>query len=254
MNENETDPQDANGTRDRLARLWQAAARLGRVALFGSVDADRWMPTSHLDDARTPFCGYLGTGFRPGLDPLLLAINPGGGGTAAERPDRVMANQTVYLALRAFLAAPPAARRQAFERANRAVADVMLTWPIGILVNETLAATRRGTLNHFAFMNLVPYRTLDNLTPPRKAWKVGWRELVEPSLKDLDPVAIFALGAPPRDALQKWGAAQTSPVFYLKRLRGDVGVSPAARAVLDLVQSVEWGDPPTTRPRLVRPK
>ena len=67
MNENETDPQDANGTRDRLARLWQAAARLDRVALFGSVYADRWMPTSHLDDARTPFCGYLGTGFRPGL-------------------------------------------------------------------------------------------------------------------------------------------------------------------------------------------
>ena len=122
-----------------------------------------------------------------------------------------------------------------------------------LLVNETLAATRRRTLNHFAFMNLVPYRTLDNLTPPRKAWKVGWRELVEPSLKELAPVAIFALGAPPRDALQKWGAAQTSPVFYLKRLRGDGGVSPAARAVLDLVQSVEWGEPPTTRPRLVRP-
>ena len=40
MNENETDPQDANGARDRLARLWQAAARLDRVAFFGSVDAD----------------------------------------------------------------------------------------------------------------------------------------------------------------------------------------------------------------------
>ena len=193
------------------------------------------MPVVNLDDARTASPGYLGDQYRPGHSPLLLGINPGGGGTNATRPESVMADRPVYQALRAFRDASPDNLRQAFEQLNRAMATVMLTkWRIGKLFQAVIDANAEWTLEHLAFMNVVPYRTRPNEHPRTAAVEVGWRRLVEPSLEELDPDVIFALGAEPRNAIRRWGEPKWNRrLHYLKRQRGDNGVTREALEVRD---------------------
>ena len=245
---NETHPQDANGIRDHIAQLWQAAAQIDRAEFFGLVeDADRWMPIVHPDDARTAWPGYLGAEYRPGQDPLLLAINPGGGGVKSDRLEQVEADRPLYQALRAFRDAPPRERRAAFERSNHAAANVMLTWSIGKLYQAVIEKTG-WTLNHVAVMNLVPYRTRSQ-DLPQKARNAGWHVLVEPSLKELAPVVIFALGRPPWEAVEKWGDRRWE-TRYLKRSRGDRCVTLDALKEIGKYVREKDGAPPL-RPRLV---
>ena len=84
----------------------------------------------------------------------------------------------------------PTSCAAAFERLNGAMARVMLTWPIGKLYQAVIDAKVEWTLEHLAFMNVVPYRTRPGKHPPKKAMEVGWRTLVKPSLEELDPDAV----------------------------------------------------------------
>ena len=211
------------------------------------------MPMVNLDDARTASPGYLGTLYRPDRDPLLLGINPGGGGTNATRRASVAANRPVYQALRAFRDAPPDELRAAFERLNRAMAAVMLTWPIGKLYQAVIDAKTEWTLEHLAVMNVVPYRTRPEKHPPKTAVEIGWRVLVKPSLEELDPDVVFALGAEPRNAILKWGGPKwNGRLCYLERQRNDTRVTPAAREVLEEYVRDNPTRPRPTAPRLVR--
>lgn len=244
------------GLADRLAQLWQAAARVDRADYFGgqAEDEARFMPVVNRDDARTASPGYLGTRYRPGHGPLLLGINPGGGGTNAARVESVRANRPVYRALRGFRDASPEGLPVAFEGLNGAMARVMLTWPIGKLYQAVIDAKAEWTLEHLAVMNIVPYRTRPGKHPPKKAVEVGWRTLVEPSLQELDPAVVFALGAKPRNAILDWGGPKWNRrLRYLERQRNDTRVTPAALEVLDDYVRENPTRPRRTAPRLVRP-
>ena len=92
----------ATSSRERIVTLWHDAAQPNREEYFGAVDANRWTPADHVHDARTPFIGYLGRKFQAGRDPLLLAINPGGGGPLSNQSGRVARDRTVYPRLREF--------------------------------------------------------------------------------------------------------------------------------------------------------
>lgn len=212
------------------------------------------MPGVNRDDARTASPGYLGTMNSPGHCPLLLGINPGGGGKNSSRLESVMADRPVYHALREYRDASPDDLRSAFERLNGAMATVMLTWPIGKLYQAVIDSKAERTLEHLAFTNVVPYRTRPDKHPPRTAVEVGWRKLVSPSLEELDPDVILALGAEPRDAILAWGGPKWNRrLRYLERQRNDTRVTPAAREVLDeYVRENPTRRRPTSQ-RLVRP-
>ena len=92
-----TDTEDAFSTRcldrKKIANFWRDCARISREYIFGTADQHR-APKHLLDDAATMFVGYVGPRYKPGVSPILLAVNPGGGGDAYTT--RTVADEVVF--------------------------------------------------------------------------------------------------------------------------------------------------------------
>jgi hypothetical protein len=214
-------PKDRAAFAGRLHRN----TRISRADLFGGADA-RLMPLHRKDDASVMFAGFIGRHYVPDAGVLLLAINPGGGGGAnvARSPD----DEAFYPLLYDFTKANDSDLLAAFDRVNDAFAVIVRRWNLWRILEPTLEAASLS-LEQVAYMNLVPYRTRGNAMPPRSAQQVSWREIIEPTLNVLKPLAIVTLGKKAGGVLGR--VAPDRSAYCVPRTIGDTYVSDDARAV-----------------------
>ena len=176
--------------RREICKLWHDSVQIEREVIFGPCDA-KYRPLHLADDANTMFAGFVGRRYRSGAGILLLAINPGGGGDAYR--SRTGEDEHFYPLLRAFKRATPEHALEAFERVNDTFAEIVSHWNVWKIIKPTLKAAGKA-LDEVAFMNLVPYRTRADKTPPVAARRTAVKRIVEPTIDLLVPRAIVALG------------------------------------------------------------
>ena len=201
--------------RREICKLWHDSVQIEREVIFGPHDA-KYRPLHFADDAKTMFAGFVGRRYRSGASILLLAINPGGGGDAYRSPTGK--DEHFYPLLRAFKRATPEHALEAFERVNETFAEIVRRWNVWKIIEPTLEAAGKA-LDEVAYMNLVPYRTRADKTPPVAARRTAVKRIVEPTIDLLVPQAIVALG-------KKAGKIQDIsqpdvPMYCVRRTRGD---------------------------------
>ena len=135
------------------------------------------------------FAGCVGAYYRRNIDPLLIAINPGGGDDSGLTPiDDIFCSL-----LRQFRNAAPEQVLECWERVNAASLPTFRTWNLWKIIKPTLEAVNRP-FDHVAFVNAVPYRTRGNKMPPVRARTLAWDLLAEPTIDLPAPREIIALG------------------------------------------------------------
>ncbi|WP_373354578.1 hypothetical protein [Pseudoroseicyclus sp. CXY001] len=201
-------------------QAFHAALQIDRDELIH----DRRRPVSEPDDARIPQMGYIGPNFRAG-NPLLLAINPGGGGDAYRRTteDRELL-PLIDRARRGRF--DPAALAHLFER----VMANMRKWSFWRIVKPTLEACGAGQ-DEVSFLNWVPYRTRMDAMPFAADMRACRDRILLPLIDSLRPGVIIALGRKAGGALRRLQDTGI-PTFVVPRTRGDSFVSAEAQAVL----------------------
>ena len=218
--------------RGEIAECWQRHVGISRKELFGAAD-EKCTPKHLLHDAATMFAGYVGADYRSGSGLLLLAINPGGGGDAYER--RTAEDQVFIPLLMKFKEAGPTEIVESFERVNTVFMRIVRGWKIWTILEPTLDAAGVA-LEDVAYMNIVPYRTRGNKTPPAAVRERAWKRIVEPSLDLLAPRAIVAIGKKAGNVMGRWYAGDR-PVYCVPRTNGDRYVSAEAKSVLMRMKS-----------------
>lgn len=220
----------SNDPRGEIAQLLSANAKVTRQEIFGLLDPK---PLHLADDAETMFAGYVSTRYRAG-NPLLLAINPGGGGDTYTV--RTAEDRRFYPLLRQLRDADGAASLLPFEAINRAFAEVLPRWNVMRIVAPVLDATG-ATLDDIAYLNAVPYRTRGDKEPSVPAKASAWSLVTGPSIRALHPGVIVALGKKAGNVLDRFHEEEGPPVFTLPRTIGDRTLSAAAKAVLAQIPS-----------------
>ena len=206
--------------RKKIANLWRDCVRISRKEFFGAADED-CAPMHLLADAATMFVGYVGPQYRLGVSPILLAVNPGGGGDAYMT--RTAADELFYPLLEKFRAAERGEVVKSFERINAAFAAIVKGWNLWRILQPTLEAAH-VSIQDVAFMNIVPYRTRNDRMPRVAAARTAWTRIIGPSLDVLAPSAVVAMGKKAGnlvDRLHSGGA----PVYCVPRTNGDRYVS-----------------------------
>ena len=174
------------------------------------------------------FAGYVGRSYRHGQGLLLLGINPGGGGDADRY--RTTEDEELYPLLADFKNAHSGGVVERFESANSCFARVVQRWNLWTIFLPTLAAAGRS-IGDVAYMNVVPYRTRKNNTPPIAARRLAWARIVEPTIRLLAPQAIIALGKKADAVVQPLNKTDVK-YFCVPRTNGDRYVSEKALGVL----------------------
>ena len=216
-------------SREAVAEFLQRCVRIEREAIFGPDDAEKWLPKYLNEDASTMFAGYVGPRYVPGKGIVLVAINPGGGRDSYSR--RTPEDERFYPLLQKFKTADRSNAQKAFEDINDRFKGMVQRWNIWRIIEPTLDAAGLS-LEQVAYVNLVPYRTRGDKTPPVSARKSAFERIVEPMFKILDPKAIVALGKKAGTIQQLWQA----PVYCVQRTNGDRRVHDNARSVLDALR------------------
>lgn len=222
-------------TRVVLAQHFQSLTAISRQAIFGSTEASI-RPINLPEDTDTMFAGYVGTRYEPGKGVLLLAINPGGGGDAYTA--RIPEDEVFYPLLLAFKSSDSGVR-EAFERVNTSFARIVQSWNLWRILGPTLDAAGLQ-LDEVAYMNVVPYRTRENKTPPASARRVGWERIVAPTIELLDPKALISLGKKAGSVVDSL-CLDDRKRYCVPRTIGDAYISDDARSVLAEI-SRERGD------------
>ena len=220
-------PLAATNERQRhvIANLWHGLAQhIDRAAFFGVGDMATWRPLHLGADSETMSVGYLGSRYRPDTDPLLLGINPGGGGDAYTT--RSLQDEHLYPQLMTFRGAQTAEASAAFEELQGVYPSAIRSWPLWTIIEPVLQAAGRS-LDTVALMNVVPYRTRNNKPPPVNARKLGWKVLAM-TLELLRPRALVVFGCEAGKVVNRFYGGDRS-VYCIPRMRGDRGVSSAAR-------------------------
>lgn len=209
----------------KLAQHFHALSNVNRSEIFGIADS-RCMPINLHADATTMFAGYVGPRFTSGRGLLFLAINPGGGGDAYTSRTH---KDALYPLLEEFRAAAPTEILTAFEQVNDAFPSIVKAWNIWRILGPTLIASCRS-LDHVAYMNIVPYRTRGDRMPPADAMRCAWRMLMQPTLAILQPRAIVTLGMKAGSVVDKLHQGRLH-AYCVPRTIGDTRISDKARQV-----------------------
>ncbi|EDP62605.1 hypothetical protein BAL199_13718 [alpha proteobacterium BAL199] len=207
---------------DRLHRN----AKVDRPAIFGADDP---RPVNLPQDAETMFAGAVGPRYRPG-GLVFLAINPGGGGDTYTR--RTPEDERFYPLLQAFKSRENAADGMSeFEAINRAFAESLRRWNLWRILSPCLDAAGMD-LDEIAYLNAVPYRTRGDAEPRMAAKRAAWQTLTGPTIDQLAPRFVVALGKKAGGVLTRFYKGPAVP-FVVSRTIGDSYVSDAARAEID---------------------
>lgn len=209
-----------------LARHFRSLVEISREDIFGLSDEGH-RPLNLPQDAATMFAGYIGSAYCPG-GVVVLAINPGGGGDTYCQ--RTVEDDEVYPLLHTFKLSEGTAVLSAFESINTAFARIVQQWNLWRVLGPTLEATGRS-IDQFAYMNVVPYRTRENKTPPVDAQRTAWAKIVAPTLHLLTPAVIITLGKKARTVVSRWNQ-NSLPCYCVPRTIGDTYLSAEALQVL----------------------
>lgn len=212
-----------------FASAFQAAAQVTRIDLYGT-DRDPQLPMHLLADARVPFLGYCGPRYSVG-NPVLLAINPGGG--LDDYIERHPADAELIPLIEAFIRAKGAATPKAFESMCNVYMQHVQTWKLWNIVNPTLAACGKK-VDEVCYINLFPYRTRKNAIPRAKALAAAWSQIAAPLLKELRPRHLIALGKKSGGVAERFHLE--SRLFTIQRTNGDSYVCEQAKTVLETLR------------------
>ncbi len=174
--------------------------------------------------ARLPFIGYVGPDFRPGGF-VLMAINPGGGNFDR----RTAEDNRLCPALHRLQNASTQETRGAFADLVQVYLDVVPTWNLWRIFSPILEALNTN-IRAVAFLNVVPFRTKGDASPPVRAQRASWRKIVSPVLAVLAPSQIIALGKKAGSVIDRFGSIDR--VVTVPRTNGDTYVSQQARVIL----------------------
>lgn len=213
-----------------LAPAFHRASRITRAALYGTQN-DSQLPLNLQSDARVPFLGFCGPGYRKG-GVVLLAINPGGGGDAYS--SRTPQDSKLIPLIETFVAATPSVVPSAFERMCASYSAQAQTWNLWRIMLPTLEACQ-STADHVCYLNLFPYRTAKDARPSARALNVAWLEIVAPLLKALQPSQLVALGKKAGSVAARYHQGPPQ-LFVVPRTIGDTYVSPEAEQVLTAIR------------------
>lgn len=220
--------------RSQLAPVFHNVMQLeARVVFRGCLDR---LACNQPRDAHVPAPGWVGAHYRPG-GAVLVGINPGGG-TAAyvqPRPD----DRELYALLRHFRQAQDA---PAIRAAFNALCDGWITIqstrhnirrPIG-LVLDALGLT----VQHIAFLNLVPFRTAEDKMPPTDVIRRCWNMASGPQLAALSPARVIFLGKKAADAFNRLSfAISGAQIDVYPRTNGDTYVTAEAQDLLNRLKA-----------------
>lgn len=213
--------------RRQLAMVFHRNVQVSRAEIFGANDP---MPMHLTDDAALMFPGYVGRRFQSG-GPLLLAINPGGGGDAYQR--RTMEDERLYPLLDAFRRSGPDDAPQIFEDINVAFAAIVSRWNLMRILGPVIDAAG-AALDEIAYLNAVPYRTRGDKVPSANAKQNAWRLITGPTIAGLRPGMVIALGKKAGDVLERFPRGHTK-TFVVPRTIGDTYLSNDACAVIEQI-------------------
>lgn len=213
-----------------LIHAFHHAANVGRAALYGT-DTDSQLPLHLHADARVPFLGYGGPRYVEG-NPVLLAINPGGGGD--DYSARHFGDDHLVPLIENFVGAEPNYTGKPFESMSRVYMQHVQTWNLRNIFVPVLEACGRE-VDEVCYINVFPYRTRKNAMPSAHARRAAWIQVVAPLLKALRPGVLVALGKKAGGVAERHSAAGPR-LFIVPRTNGDRYVSEAARDVLEAIR------------------
>jgi hypothetical protein len=214
--------------RDHLARVFHGHAQITREQIFGPNDP---IPLHLRDDAAVMFAGYVGRRYRAGA-PVLLAINPGGGGDAYR--NRTAEDERLYPLLHEFRVTVGDSVPRLFEEINATFADIVSHWNLMRILAPVIGAAG-AALDEVAYLNAVPYRTRGDKVPSVYAKGQAWRSIVRPTLSALRPGFVIALGKKAGDVLDRFHL-NDAPSFVVPRTIGDSYLSDEACAVIERIR------------------
>lgn len=218
-------------SREALALHFRALVNIERGEIFGPADA-AYRPINLPEDSATMFAGFVGPNCESG-NCLILAINPGGGGDAYT--ERTNEDEHFYPLLQGFKASTDHEVLTTFEAINTAFMPIVQKWNLWRILGPTLEATRQS-VDQVTYMNVVPYRTREDKTPPVAAQRIAWGRIVAPTIALLQPRALIALGKKADKLVRRWHTGSES-YFCVPRTIGDTYVSAEAEQVLARIRS-----------------
>lgn len=209
-----------------VASIFHAAAQVSRQQLYG-VEIDSQLPQYLRADARVPFLGFCGPMFGPGR-PVLLAINPGGGGDAYQT--RTPQDEDLIPLIEAFVAANGMELESSFNRMTRSYMAMTQTWNLWRILRPTLDACGVG-VEEVCYINIFPYRTRGDVRPSAASLRRAWSDITSPLLADLNPSKLIALGKKAGGVAQSL-AKEGTKLYVVPRTIGDTYISDEAKQVL----------------------
>jgi len=198
-----------------LVSAFHQAASISRATLY-EREHDLQLPLNLQSDARVPILGFCGPRYVVG-NPVLLAINPGGGGD--DYRERHARDEELIPLIEAFVRASQSAQGAAFEKMSLAYMQHVQNWNLKNILEPTLDACGKN-IDEVCFLNLFPYRTRMNRRPSAKALNSAWIKVIAPLLSELRPMLLIALGRKAGSIAEKF-PQPTSILFAVQRTNGD---------------------------------
>jgi hypothetical protein len=216
---------------ETIIEAFHATSRLRRSDIF---DGETATPVVAVEDANTPAPGWVGDGWQQG--PVLIGINPGGGGDTYRRNPT---DDQLYSLLRAFRDAAVSDREAAFVRLSSTWRSIQKTHNIWRVISAVLQATGESE-REVSFMNVLPFRTRMDKLPSRPEITSAWQLAAKPQLDALKAKRIVCLGKKAWDVLVRFEEIKDRLVL-IKRVIGDSYIAPEAQARLRaLASSRDW--------------
>ncbi|AVA13731.1 MAG: hypothetical protein WA935_14845 [Sphingopyxis granuli] len=210
----------------------QAFARIARLKRQEVFDDERLMPQTSVDDAMQAAPGWVGSSWDGGT--LLVGINPGGGG------DNYRGNpsdKALYDACRRLKEARSVSdQKEAMGALSSLWMQTQRTHNIWRIISKIIDATGERE-SDIAFMNILPFRTRQDVQPRRGEIGRVWRMTTQPAISALRPARIIALGAKAYKVLDAQLSTRSWQIIEFKRRIGDTSIHPEATIVLRQLQA-----------------
>ena len=204
---------------------------MSRETLYGTP-SDAQMPRNLQADAKVPFLGFCGPGYRVG-GCALLAINPGGGGDAYKT--RTPQDEELIPLIEAFVSASGDGVAGKFRDMCQSYSAQVQTWNLWRILEPTIQACG-STVDEICYLNCFPYRTATDALPHTRARRQAWESIVNPLLSELRPSKLIALGKKVGNVAVQFHS-EPPPRDIVPRTIGDSYVSAEAEKVLAEIQN-----------------
>jgi hypothetical protein len=212
-------------SRNIAAHHFHSLAQIEREDLH--LGDEKYLPLYLQDDARVMTIGYVGKNYERGKGIMLLGINPGGGGVKFAS-GRSAEDKLFYPNLYEFKAT---GSLESLAQINKAYTQVLPLWNLWRILGPTIEAAGR-TFDEIAYMNVVPYRTRDDKTPPVATQRQSWTHIVEPTLELLQPNAMVSLGMKAGKVVQRFHTGDQRH-YCVQRTIGDSWVCEQALSTFE---------------------